>query len=90
MERKPPYEKQIKNRSNPPKVPPLHEEPLRGIEPGKIVCVICRKAFTTKSQLDRHLLTEHESPKGKESLRRRIGAPAGIWTRVADSKGQYT
>jgi hypothetical protein len=65
-ERKPPYGKQVKNRSTLPKAPPLHEEPLRGIQPGKIVCEICGKAFTTKSQLDRHMLTEHESPEGRE------------------------
>ncbi|HLN89352.1 MAG TPA: C2H2-type zinc finger protein [Candidatus Binatia bacterium] len=66
MERKPPYGRKIKNPSKLPKVPPLHEEPLRGIVPGKLVCVICGKTFSTKSQLDRHILTQHESPEGKE------------------------
>jgi hypothetical protein len=65
-ERKPPYGSQIKNRSRLPKAPIPHEEPLRGIQPGKIACQICGKAFTTKSQLDRHMLTEHKSPEGKE------------------------
>jgi len=63
MERKPAYGKKVKNL---PKAPPLHEEPLRGIEPGKPVCEICGKAFQGKSQLDRHMLTVHESPEGRE------------------------
>jgi hypothetical protein len=66
MERKRSYRKQIKNPAKLPNAPPLHEEPLRGIEPGKIICEICGKAFTGKSQLDRHMLNEHESPEGKE------------------------
>jgi hypothetical protein len=66
MERKRSYRKQIKYPSKLPIAPPLHEEPLRGIEPGKVICEICGKAFTGKSQLDRHMLNEHESPEGKE------------------------
>jgi hypothetical protein len=66
MERKRSYRKQTKNPSKLPIAPPLHEEPLRGIEPGKVICEICGKAFTGKSQLDRHMLNEHESPEGKE------------------------
>jgi hypothetical protein len=49
-----------------PKPPSLHEEPLREIEPGKLICEICGKAFISKSQLDRHILTQHESPEGRE------------------------
>ena len=66
MEKKPPYGKKIRDPSKLPKAPPLHEEPLRGINPGKITCVICGKAFSNKSQLDRHMLNQHESPEGKE------------------------
>jgi predicted transcriptional regulator len=58
--------KQIKKRSIPPKAPPLHEEPLSGIEPGELVCEICGKSFKTKSQLDRHMLTEHELPEERD------------------------
>ncbi len=61
-ERKPPYGKEIKTRSNLPKAPPLPEEPLRGIEPGKLVCRICGKAFKTKDQLDRHTEHMHGTP----------------------------
>jgi hypothetical protein len=56
------YSKKIKKL---PKGPPLHDEPLRGIEPGKLACQICGKAFAGKSQLDRHMLTVHESPEGR-------------------------
>jgi hypothetical protein len=49
-----------------PQAPPLHEEPIGGIEPGKVACEICGKFFTGKSQLDRHILTVHESPEGRE------------------------
>ncbi len=66
MERKPPYGKRIKDLSKIPKAPPLHEEPLRGINPGKIVCTICGKTFSNKSQLDRHMITEHELDEEKE------------------------
>jgi hypothetical protein len=58
--------KKVKTRSILPKAPPLHGEPIRGFEPGKEACQICGKPFKTKSQLDRHLLTEHESPEGRE------------------------
>jgi hypothetical protein len=47
-------------------IPPLHEEPLRGIQPGKVVCEICGKAFVSKSALERHLKTEHELDEEKE------------------------
>jgi hypothetical protein len=66
MERKQTQRKQIKKPSKLPTAPPVHEEPLRGIEPGKIICEICGKAFTGKGQLDRHMLNEHKSPEGKE------------------------
>jgi len=58
--------KKVKKQSILPKAPPLHEEPIGGIQLGEIVSEICGKAFKTKSQLDRHLLTEHESPEGRE------------------------
>ncbi len=66
MEKKPQYSKQTKKSSKLPQAPLIHEEPLRGIEPGKLICEICGKAFVGKSQLDRHMLTEHESPEGRE------------------------
>jgi hypothetical protein len=66
MKRKRTQLKQIKNPSKLPIAPPLHEEPLRGIEPAKISCEICGKAFTGKSQLDRHIINEHESPERNE------------------------
>ncbi len=61
-ERKPPYGKQIKTQSILPKAPPLHEETIRGIEPGKLACLICGKTFKTKSQLDRHIEHAHGNP----------------------------
>ncbi|MCW3995613.1 MAG: hypothetical protein NWE98_05630 [Candidatus Bathyarchaeota archaeon] len=66
MERKPPYGQKVKNRSKLPQAPPLHEEPIRGIEVGKVICQICGKAFKTHAQMDRHMLTEHKSPEGRE------------------------
>jgi hypothetical protein len=66
MEKKPPYEKKIEKSNKIPTAPPLHEEPLRGIEPGKIVCEICGKAFVSKSARDRHLKSEHEADEEKE------------------------
>jgi hypothetical protein len=61
-EHKPPYGKEVKTQSPLPKAPPLPEEPLRGIEPGKLYCKICRKKFTSKSQLDRHMENMHGTP----------------------------
>jgi hypothetical protein len=49
-----------------PQAPPLHEEPLRGVEPGRIACEICGKTFVNSSALDRHLTTEHEMDEEKE------------------------
>ena len=66
MEKKLLNRKKIKNDSKLPKAPPLHEEPLRGIDPSKINCEICGKSFTNKSQLERHMLNVHESPEGRE------------------------
>lgn len=61
-ERKPPYGKQIKTRSNVPRVPMPPEEPIRGIEPGKFACLICGKTFQTKSALNRHKENMHGTP----------------------------
>jgi predicted transcriptional regulator len=58
--------KKAKARSKLPKAPPLHEEPIGGMEPGEMVCEICGKAFKTKSQLERHMLTEHELSEERE------------------------
>jgi len=66
MEKKSSIAKQTKNRSTIPKTPPLHEEPLRGIDPRKILCEICGKAFSSKNTLDRHMINEHESAQGKK------------------------
>jgi hypothetical protein len=66
LERKPTYGKRIKKPSMLPKAPPLHEEPLRGIDPSKMNCEICGKAFTNKGQMNRHMLNVHESPEGRE------------------------
>jgi hypothetical protein len=60
-ERKPPYGKQIRSR-NLPKVPAPPEEPLRGLEPGKLICTICGKMFKTKNGLERHRETMHGAP----------------------------
>jgi hypothetical protein len=62
IESKPPYGKRVKTQSILPKAPPLHEEPIRGIEAGKFVCEICGKTFKTHSQLDRHMEHMHGTP----------------------------
>lgn len=52
-----------KNRgSKLPQAPPLHEEPLRGIEAGKLSCRICGKTFTNKTRLTRHMEHMHGTP----------------------------
>lgn len=61
-ERKPPYGSRIINRSTLPKAPMPPEEPLRGIEPGKIACQKCGKTFKTKSAFDRHKEQAHGTP----------------------------
>jgi DNA-binding transcriptional regulator LsrR (DeoR family) len=66
MERKPANGKRTKNSSALPKAPPLHEEPLRGIDPSKVNCEICGRAFANKGQLNRHVINEHESQEEKE------------------------
>jgi stress-induced morphogen len=66
MGKNPLLNKKIKKTSFLSKAPAVHEEPLRGIDPSKINCEICGKAFTGKSQLERHMLNMHESPEGKE------------------------
>ena len=71
-ERKAPYGKQVKTRSILPKAPPLHEEPIRGIEPGKIVCQICGKTLKTHTQLDRHMEHAHGSPEKTHTAPLRI------------------
>jgi hypothetical protein len=54
-------EEQNTNRSV-PKAPPLHEEPIEGLQPGKEVCEICGKTFRTHAELDRHLENTHGTP----------------------------
>jgi hypothetical protein len=54
--------KKVKKRSILPKAPPLHEEPIRGIQSGEIVCEICGKTFKTHTQRDRHMEQMHGSP----------------------------
>jgi len=39
--------KKVKTRSLLPKAPPLHEEPIRTLEPSKLACHICGKTFKT-------------------------------------------
>jgi hypothetical protein len=66
MGKNPLQDKKTKKTSTLPKTLPVHEEPLRGIEPGKMVCEICGKTFVNKGQIDRHMLNMHESPEGRE------------------------
>ena len=54
--------KKVKTRSILPKAPPLHEEPIRSLEAGKVVCQICGKTFKTHTQLDRHMEQMHGTP----------------------------
>jgi len=54
--------KQNQNRSNLPKAPPLHEEPIEGLGVRKEVCGICGKTFKTHSELDRHMEHAHGNP----------------------------
>lgn len=62
-EHKPPYGRKINSRSiNLPNIPAPPEEPLRGIDPGKLVCTICGKSFKTKSGLNRHRKNMHGIP----------------------------
>ncbi|MGA2385947.1 MAG: hypothetical protein ABSG33_05400 [Candidatus Bathyarchaeia archaeon] len=35
-----------------PKASPLHEEPVRTLEPSRLACEICGKTFKTHTQLD--------------------------------------
>ena len=55
-------DKKVKTSSVLPKAPPLHEEPIRSLEPSKLVCHICGKAFKTHSELDRHMENVHGAP----------------------------
>lgn len=50
------------------KVPPMHEEPIRGTEVGKIECRICGKSLKTESQLKRHKEEAHGNPDRTTSL----------------------
>jgi hypothetical protein len=62
-EHKPPYGKQLRGKSvNLPKIPAPPEEPIRGLEPGKLVCTICGKTFRTKNALNRHRENMHGTP----------------------------
>jgi hypothetical protein len=45
-----------------PKIPAPPEEPIHGLEPGKLVCTICGKTFTTKNALNRHRENMHGTP----------------------------
>ncbi|MCW4004384.1 MAG: C2H2-type zinc finger protein [Candidatus Bathyarchaeota archaeon] len=63
MEPKPFHSNKAKARSILPKMPPSSsQEPLRGVEAGKIVCPICGKTFKTHSQFDRHYESMHGTP----------------------------
>jgi C2H2-type zinc finger len=57
-----PTSEQNKSRSILPQAPPLHEEPIKGIESGNEVCKICGKTFKTHTQLDRHMEQMHGHP----------------------------
>jgi hypothetical protein len=62
-EYKPPYGKQVSLRSvNLPNVPAPPEEPIRGLESGKLVCIICGKLFGQKNGLERHRENAHGTP----------------------------
>ena len=55
--------KKLKTKPIPPKMPPMHDESMSGLEVGKEVgkgvCQICGKAFKTHSELDRHIENIH-------------------------------
>jgi len=40
----------------------VHEEPVRTLEPSRLECEICGKAFKTHTELDRHLENIHGNP----------------------------
>ncbi len=62
-EYKPPYGKQVNTKKvSLPQVPAPPEEPLRGLEPGKLVCTICGKTFRTTNGLRRHRENMHGTP----------------------------
>ena len=42
--------------------PPMNEEPMRTVEPSRLECKICGKAFKTHTELDRHLENIHGTP----------------------------
>jgi hypothetical protein len=54
--------KKVKTRAILPKAPPLHEEPIRTLEPSKLAFHICGKTFKTHTELDRHMEQMHGTP----------------------------
>jgi len=54
--------KQVKSQSNRSREPPTHEEPVRTVEPSRLACEICGKAFKTHTELDRHIENAHGNP----------------------------
>ena len=64
--------KQVKIRSDLPKGPPLHEEPVGGLVLSKEVCKICGKSFKTHSELDRHMENVHGTPEKTHTKPHRV------------------
>jgi hypothetical protein len=54
--------KQDKPQSVPSREPPTHEEPVHTLQPSRLECEICGKAFKTHTELDRHLENVHGNP----------------------------
>ncbi len=47
----------------PPKASSL-DEPIAGVKPKQVACPICGKTFDTKSEMERHERTTHETLEG--------------------------
>ena len=45
-----------------PESHPMHEEPVSTVEPSRLACEICGKAFKTHTELDRHMENAHGNP----------------------------
>ena len=54
--------KPSKLRSHEAETSPMHEEPVRTVEPSRLACEICGRAFKTHTELDRHMENMHGSP----------------------------